>query len=141
MKPFGYHIKMALSGKSCHRVSEGGSHTERVGFVSRNAAWIPLFSQSINTINSQRYTRLRELKRRPPDGDILVCGSDQIWNPSRQYGLDPAYFLDFARPRQKRLSYAASFGQPTLDPAIKQSPRDCSATWTRFLCARRAARR
>lgn len=52
------------------------------------------------------------------DCDLLVCGSDQIWNPSAQRGLDPVYFLDFDKGgRARRVSYAASFGKSTLDPA------------------------
>jgi len=46
--------------------------------------------------------------------DVLVCGSDQIWNPSDQHGIDPAYFLDFGPETITRCSYAASFGRPTV---------------------------
>ncbi|EDM85041.1 polysaccharide pyruvyl transferase family protein [Limnobacter sp. MED105] len=46
---------------------------------------------------------------------MLVCGSDQIWAPSVQYGIDPVYFLDFPRASHfRRISYAASFGRGTL---------------------------
>lgn len=51
--------------------------------------------------------------------DILVCGSDQIWNPSAQKGLDPVYFLamkDAANAR--RVAYAPSFGKGSLDSAF-----------------------
>ena len=39
--------------------------------------------------------------------DLLLCGSDQIWSP---VWLNPAYFLDFAAPGQKRMAYAPSLG-------------------------------
>lgn len=39
--------------------------------------------------------------------DILLAGSDQIWSP---VWLNPAYFLDFARPDQRRVAYAPSLG-------------------------------
>ena len=39
--------------------------------------------------------------------DILVCGSDQIWNP---VWMNPAYFLDFGEPEKKRIAYAPSLG-------------------------------
>jgi hypothetical protein len=56
--------------------------------------------------------------------DMLVCGSDQIWNPSLQKGLDPAYFLDFSTdPDCRRISYAASFGKSELDPAFWDEAR------------------
>lgn len=47
--------------------------------------------------------------------DLIICGSDQIWNPSEQYGLDPIYFGDFPIAKKgRRISYAASFGKPIL---------------------------
>ena len=47
--------------------------------------------------------------------DILLCGSDQIWNPSIQYGLDPVYFLDIPGSEQlHKLAYAPSFGRNSI---------------------------
>lgn len=39
------------------------------------------------------------------DCEVLICGSDQIWNPAC---FDPIWFLDFGRPGQKRIAYAPS---------------------------------
>ncbi len=39
------------------------------------------------------------------DCEILICGSDQIWNPIH---FDPIWFLDFGTPAQKRIAYAPS---------------------------------
>ncbi|MBK8116975.1 MAG: polysaccharide pyruvyl transferase family protein [Candidatus Accumulibacter sp.] len=53
------------------------------------------------------------------EADLLVCGSDQIWNPSVQKGLDPVYFLDFGvHSRVRRISYAPSFGRSELAPSF-----------------------
>lgn len=41
--------------------------------------------------------------------DVLVCGSDQIWNPISTGENDPIYFLDFGNTPCK-FSYAASAG-------------------------------
>jgi hypothetical protein len=50
--------------------------------------------------------------------DMLVCGSDQIWNPSIQRGLDPVYFLDIpGAERAYKATYAPSFGRTTIEPA------------------------
>jgi hypothetical protein len=50
--------------------------------------------------------------------DLLVCGSDQIWNPSIQRGLDPAYFLDIpGAERARKVAYAPSFGRNEIEPA------------------------
>lgn len=49
--------------------------------------------------------------------DMLVCGSDQIWNPSIQRGLDPVYFLDIHNAeRARKVAYAPSFGRPSIEP-------------------------
>ncbi len=39
------------------------------------------------------------------DCEVLICGSDQIWNPAC---FDPIWFLDFGTLRQKRVAYAVS---------------------------------
>lgn len=47
--------------------------------------------------------------------DLIVAGSDQIWNPSQHYGFDPNYFLAFAKGfRARKISYAASFGRDEI---------------------------
>jgi len=41
--------------------------------------------------------------------DLIICGSDQIWNPRISHGaLDPAYFGTFAGKNTRVTSYAAS---------------------------------
>lgn len=61
-----------------------------------------------------RYRTIEELRANPPDLNVYICGSDQIWNPSQQYGLDPACFFDFGPDAIRRISYAASFGASTI---------------------------
>ncbi len=47
--------------------------------------------------------------------DLLICGSDQIWNPSVQYGVDPVYFLRCNKSLNvRKISYAPSFGSDAL---------------------------
>jgi len=54
-----------------------------------------------------------------PRFDVLVCGSDQIWNPSAQKGLDPVYFLAMSDAAGARhVAYAPSFGKGSLDPSF-----------------------
>lgn len=45
--------------------------------------------------------------------DVLVSGSDQIWNPAcvtSEKEFIPEYFLSFGNDKQKRISYASSCG-------------------------------
>lgn len=46
--------------------------------------------------------------------DVLIAGSDQIWNSSLTKKVIGAYFLDFAGKEVKRISYAASIGRKEL---------------------------
>lgn len=45
--------------------------------------------------------------------DMLIVGSDQVWNPKISGGLDPAFLLDFGKTN-RRLSLASSFGSYCL---------------------------
>ncbi len=64
---------------------------------------------------TKRYNSFEALQSDPPAADAYIAGSDQIWNPLFQNGKDPAFFLQFAPPEVKRLSYAASFAVESMD--------------------------
>ena len=52
-----------------------------------------------------------DLRANPPDVDVLVCGSDQVWNLKVLQGrLDAGFFLDFLSDRTRRIAYAPSLG-------------------------------
>lgn len=70
-------------------------------------AYIPL---------SRSYKNIKELKECPPEADIYMTGSDQVWNPFFEGGVfDEAYFLCYAPDDKKKVSFASSFGQDHLD--------------------------
>ena len=72
------------------------------------------FQRDILGVKGERLETAQDLARLAPF-DLIVCGSDQIWNPSDQHGLDPVYFADFpGADRARRISYAASFGKSSL---------------------------
>lgn len=82
----------------------------------------PLYSQDaiekFNRFNgliklSKPYRGIDELYANPPQYDLYVTGSDQLWNPSQNYCLEP-YFLTFAPKGAKKISYAASIGITNL---------------------------
>ena len=62
---------------------------------------------------SQRVTNRNEIS--PYKYDVLVCGSDQIWNLASSGENDPIYFLDFGKTKCK-FSYAASAGNSKFSP-------------------------
>lgn len=64
---------------------------------------------------SMCYHTFDELKVIPPQADLYLCGSDQIWNVFYDAGRDPAFYLEFVPEGSKRASYAASFSYLDID--------------------------
>jgi len=48
---------------------------------------------------------IKDVENLTKDTDILLCGSDQIWNP---FWINDFYTLNFGTSNQRRISYAAS---------------------------------
>jgi hypothetical protein len=72
-------------------------------------------------VRGPRLARAEDLAPALADCDMLVCGSDQIWNPSIQRGLDPVYFLDIpGAERARKVAYAPSFGRSSVEPAYME---------------------
>lgn len=59
---------------------------------------------------TRRYHSLEELKHNPPEADLYVVGSDQVWNSEITKSMAPVFFLNFGNKNIKRASYASSFG-------------------------------
>lgn len=60
-------------------------------------------------LTPERYDSYEALAANPPQADLYVAGSDQIWNTFFKNGHDRAFYLDFAPASKRRISYAASF--------------------------------
>lgn len=69
------------------------------------------------------YHSCDELNDIPPQADVFIAGSDQIWNTLFQNGRDAAFYLDFAPKTAKRISYAASFATEDVAEDCKQFVR------------------
>lgn len=64
-------------------------------------------------VTKEAYQTVEQLRQNPPEADLYIAGSDQIWNTSFKNGLDAAFYLDFGSPKRK-ISYAASFATEEL---------------------------
>lgn len=62
-----------------------------------------------NTKQSVCYDTFDKLKSAKLNYDVIMTGSDQVWNPGIYSSLDP-YLLKFGDDKLKRMAYAASFG-------------------------------
>lgn len=76
------------------------------------------FQQFINAMSVSETVcmTVAEVQKAAEAYDILVSGSDQLWN-SQITGKDMMYFLPFSHPR--KISYASSFGVETLSEERK----------------------
>ncbi len=70
------------------------------------------------------YKNNQELIQDVPEGDVFICGSDQIWNSFFQNGKDPAFYLNFVPEDKKKISYAASFAIDELEESVKSLVKD-----------------
>ncbi len=74
--------------------------------------------------SNQEYTSFEDLKISPPEADIYITGSDQVWNYNLTSPELAAYFLQFGDNKIKRIAYAPSIGDTTypdyLLPTISQ---------------------
>ncbi len=81
----------------------------------RKSEAIPAFYQRRMKLTEPCRNR-KELRKASRDCDLLLCGSDQIWNP---VWLNPAYFLTFAGRDVPKAAYAPSLGVSRLPKAGK----------------------
>lgn len=73
------------------------------------------FTSKYLPVTSDTYSSVETLRQSPPEADVYIAGSDQIWNPLFQNGKDPAFFLGFVPEGKKKMSYAASFAVDELE--------------------------
>lgn len=72
------------------------------------------------TLSRKTYLSINAIQRAKLNYDILLSGSDQIWNP-RFSGHDGTFFLQFGNKGSKRVAYSSSFGVKSLiDPFEKE---------------------
>lgn len=67
---------------------------------------------------SKTYYSIDELYEDPPQYDIYITGSDQLWNPTIGFCIEP-YFLTFVNNGGRKISYATSVGISELESREK----------------------
>ena len=83
-----------------------------------------------NLLNYSRpYLGPDDIYANPPVYDIFISGSDQLWNPTMNYCLEP-YFLTFAPKGSKKISYATSIGIADLREGEKQNFKEWLSDYT-----------
>jgi hypothetical protein len=76
-------------------------------FEKFRSEWLPRTSRKYGTIG--------DLEQASFPYSHIIVGSDQVWRPGYTSNSAAVYFLEFAKPAVKRISYAASFGNDVWD--------------------------
>lgn len=70
---------------------------------------------------TKEYQSLEQLQSVPPEMDVYISGSDQVWNLDLLgQEFDRAYFLDFGKKQTKRITYAVSMGMKHDEETLSQ---------------------
>lgn len=77
------------------------------------------------TVSDRAYSSLDELRLNPPEADVYICGSDQVWHNPLADSETAAWYLDFGDAR--RVSYAASISRELEENEIPIFVRYLSA--------------
>ncbi len=78
-----------------------------------------LFREKFLRLSKQKWDTKEKLQKKPPEYDVYVSGSDQIWNPD-VIGDDYNYLLSFVNDGKRKIAYASSFGKSKIDEDKKQ---------------------
>lgn len=85
---------------------------------------IEIFRRKELLQSKKSYATNQSLFRAGRQYDTVICGSDQIWNPSFTLSAEGkptlSYFENFALPGTRRIAYAASFGADRLPEEMQR---------------------
>lgn len=65
-------------------------------------------------ITERAYFTEEELEAAPPVADLYCVGSDQVWNSDYHVAGSDPFYLKFAPAGSRRVSFASSFGKPSV---------------------------
>ncbi len=130
LKELGYDVEIIdFSYKShldnfllCFKTKSISNIMQRLKEHRKNKLFKPFRTKNLNL--SKRLYTSRNVEREIQNYDVVICGSDQIWNPSTIKYLESLYFLPFNTKIVKKVSYAASLGtdQISKDDLEKITP-------------------
>lgn len=77
------------------------------------------FQRKNIVLSSRKICKKEDLKILEKKYDVVISGSDQIWNVYNEK-VDYSFFLDFVSDDRKKVAYAASFGMDSVPEKNKQ---------------------
>lgn len=109
-KPRNPYKNQALNGL-VHRAQDVKAYFRDKNKYKKYRKFEHFINHTLNT--TKAVTTYQQLLKQEYDFDVLISGSDQVWNGSFTK-MNPAYFLNFGTPEMKRISYAASIGKDEI---------------------------
>lgn len=112
LQSLGYKVEIVNYYPITHRNSFlrclGRSFVSRFQEYQKEGLFVPFRKKNLNL--TPAYHDYERLEKACTDFDVLIVGSDQIWNPFIALTYGKAYYLGFAHQNIKKISYAASLG-------------------------------
>lgn len=100
-----------------HQILKGYRIFNTSGIKSLLKSILYLKKSIVRKINFRRFrnninidNNIKDINYCFKDDDIIITGSDQVWNPKITGGFDDTYFLINSNDNIKKISYAASCG-------------------------------
>lgn len=69
---------------------------------------------------TKKYITYEDLVSDPPEADVYVTGSDQVWNSIYNRGIDKAFFLQFVKSNANKVAFVSSFGMAEIPESEKE---------------------
>jgi hypothetical protein len=102
-------LKYLIRNKDKIEIHNESNNNYKFGVYDRKDKTSSLFDRfNKRIVLSQPFRSIDTLYAKPPVYDIYITGSDQVWNPTQSYCIEP-YFLTFVQSG-KKISYASSIG-------------------------------
>lgn len=108
-----HNSKTSVGSESiAKRLVRASAHPLRTLYNRRRGKLFSEFKENYYRLSGQTYYGDTQIETDPPQYDLYVAGSDQIWN-TEITNASRAYYLSFVRDG-KKVSYASSFGHENL---------------------------
>ncbi|WP_169891051.1 polysaccharide pyruvyl transferase family protein [Litchfieldia alkalitelluris] len=82
------------------------------------------FRKNNLALSTKTFYSNKELVEKCTDYNVLICGSDQVWNEwfllHSENDVNKSYYLNFAKDKDVRISYATSFGTNELKSEVSE---------------------
>lgn len=110
LQRLGHHVEMIdIRLSDCHKPNLNGRIGQIIsGLGPAHKKFDHFWKKHIPV--TRRYRSIKELQSNPPQADMYMVGSDQVWNPDITGLFAKLFFLDFGGNNVKRVSFASSFG-------------------------------